>query len=472
MNDRPKPACPSARERRTGGSAVQCLHVFKRLLQQTQLKLEIEKEGLCFYDRLFTPAVTLWCMVFQRLNHDHTLQAAVCDLRSGGADRLAGKKGTPPSKLIRSLSTAAFSKARKRSPLAVFSAVLLAQAKDVWSEFRDGRWRGLRVLLLDGSQISLRPHPCVSRQLAASSNQGGQGYWVLMRVVATFCLHTGTVVASAADSAVVSEQALARRQILKDLDGCLYLGDRNFGVFQMVQCVLRANAQCLFRMTGSRAGRVAGGSGLLRRPGDYRVSWRPSRDDLKVDGCQKEAISGRLIVARHARPGFRPQWIYLFTTLRDASAYPAEKLFELYGERWHAELDLRYLKAQMDLNQLDCKTKDMAEKEWLSGLMAYNLVRVVMAAAARAKGLDPSRLSFSAARRLLARWLLTASPKKNLAPLWRKLLKSVARSRLPSRKKPRPSEPRAKRHKRETFPPLRGSRSVARENIRINNMKS
>jgi hypothetical protein len=472
MNDRPDPLCPPAPEFRKGCSIVQCLHVFKHLLQQTHIKLEIEKEGVYFYDRLFTPAVTLWCMIFQRLNHDHTLQAAVCDLHSGGADRFASKKGRPPSKVIRTLATAAFSKARKRSPLTLFAAVLLAQAKHVWSELRGGRWHGLRVLLLDGSQISLRPHPGISEHFTSFSNQNGRGYWVPMRVVATFCLHTGIVVASAADSTLVSEQALARRQILKDLAGCLYLGDRNFGVFQMVQCVLQAHAHCLFRMTASRAGKVAGSSGLLLRPGDYRVSWRPSRDDLKVDGCRKEAISGRLIVAQYARPGFRPRWIYLFTTLLDASAHTAEELVELYGERWHVELDLRYLKTQMDLNQLDCKTKDMAEKEWLAGLMAYNLVRVVMAAAATAKGLSPSKLSFSAARRLLVRWLLTASPKTSLLSRWRKLLKSVARARLPSRKKQRPPEPRAKRHKGETFPPLRGSRSVARENVRISNMKS
>ena len=56
--------------------------------------------------------------IVQRLNHDHTLQAEVCDLHAGGADRLASKKCSPPSELIRSLATSAFSKARKRSPLA------------------------------------------------------------------------------------------------------------------------------------------------------------------------------------------------------------------------------------------------------------------------------------------------------------------------------------------------------------------
>jgi len=472
MKDRPGAARPSAPEWRKGCSTVQCLHVFKRLLLQTRLKLEIEKEGRYFYDRLFTPAVTLWCMLFQRLNHDHTLHAAVCDLHAGGADLLADKKGRPPSERIRSLATAAFSKARARIPLALFFAVLRAQAEDVWSEFQDGRWRGLRVLLMDGSQMSLRPHPDIVRHFASSSNQNGQAYWVLMRVVATFCLHTGMAVASAVGSTVVSEQALAIRQLLKDAAGCLYLGDRNFGVFQMVQGVLAANAHCLFRMSESRARKVAGRPGLLRCPGDHAVSWSPSRDDLRHEGCRKEAISGRLIVAQYVRPGFRSQWIYLFTTLPDASAHPARELVALYGTRWQVELDLRFLKTQMELHQLDCKTKDMAEKEWLCGLMAYNLVRVVMAAAAATQGLKPLQLSFSAARRLLVRWILTASSKTSLPALWRKLLKSVACARLPSRKKPRPPEPRAKRHKRETFPPLKGNRSYAREELRIKNLKS
>jgi Transposase DDE domain. len=290
--------------------------------------------------------------------------------------------------------------------------------------------------------------------------------------VATFCLHTGMVVASAVGSTVVPEQTLACQQILKDIVGHLYLGDRNFGVFQMVQCVLTANAHCLFRMSKPRAKKVAGSSSRLHRPGDYLVSWSPSRHDLRHDGCWQYAINGRLIVTQYVRPGFRSQWIYLFTTLLDASVYPAKELLELYGARWQVELNLRYLKTQMDLHQLDCKTKDMAEKEWLSGLMAYNLVRVVMATAAMDKGIQPSHLSFSTARRLLVRWLLNTSSWTNIYSLWRKLLKDVARAKLPSRRNPRPPEPRAKRHKRETFPPLRGSRSVARKNIRINSRKS
>lgn len=232
--DKPNAARPPATERRGTFPVGRCLRVFKRLLRQSHLKPALEKAGHHYYDRLFTPAVTLWRMVFQRLNHDHTLLAAVADLHARGADLLG--------------------------------AALDAQAAEVWSGFRGGLWRGLRVLRLDGSQISLRPHPDIRSRLDASANKNGPLDWVLMRATATFRLHTGTVVASAADSTSGSEQALARRQIAGDRTGCLYLGDRNFGVPQMVQCVLQAKAHCLFRMAQTRAAGFAGKSGTPSSP--------------------------------------------------------------------------------------------------------------------------------------------------------------------------------------------------------------
>lgn len=451
----------------------QYLHVFKRLLRQTPLQLALAKAEVRFYDRLFTPVVTLWYMIFQQLSPDHTLQAAVLDLHAGGADRLAARNQTPLSERVRSLATAAFSKARGRLPLALFPAVLQAQAADLWHEARASHWLGLRVLLLDGSLLALRPHPAIITRFEPSANQHGAAYWVLMRVVAIFCLHTGLVVASAASAVSVSEQALACRQILQGLAGGLYLGDRNFGIFWVVHCVLEAQAHCLFRLTKIRAGKLARSAGRgLRRGGDYPVSWRPGKADLRRPECGRPALSGRLIVAHYKRPGFRIRWIYLFTTLTDAQTYSTQRLLDLYATRWHIELDLRYLKTQMNLDHLECKSADMAEKEWMAGLMAYNLVRALMLTAALSKGLPPTLLSFSATRRLLVRWLLDGKTWARLAASWEKLLHLVANIRQPTRAKPRPPEPRAKRHKRETFPPLRGSRLIARKNLKILTAKS
>jgi IS4 transposase len=83
--------------------------------------------------------------------------------------------------------------------------------------------------------------------------------------------------------------------------------------------------------------------------------------------------------------------------------YPVEELVALYGLRWHIELNLRYLKTQMRLVQLECKSADMARREWVAGLLAYNLIRAAMLCAALNAGLTPFQLSFSAARRHLQR---------------------------------------------------------------------
>ena len=170
-------------------------------------------------------------------------------------------------------------------------------------------------------------------------------------------------------------------------------------------------------------------------------------------------------MAQYKRPGFRPQWIYLFTTLTETSTHSTQKLLDLYATRWNVELNLRYLKAQMNLHQLDCKTPEMAQKEWMAGLMAYNLVRTLMLSAALRNQLQPRQLSFCATRRALVRWLWTADTWDRLDSTWEALLTLVGQFKQPTRRKPCPSEPRAKRHKRETFPPLRGSRSIARTMI-------
>ncbi|NWJ98950.1 MAG: IS4 family transposase [Chloroflexi bacterium] len=450
-----------------------CLQAFKRLLTLTELGPTIQQTRLRFYDRIFTPTITLWYMIFRHLNHDHSLQAAVADLHSGGADRLANNQSKLPSMQIQSLATTAFCKASKRLPVTLLLNLLRAHATDVWNEIReDGKWHGLRVLLLDGSQLSLRPHPDIVKHFSTSSNGSGEIYWVLMRLVATFCFHTGMVVATAVGSTTISEQALAIRQITKDFAGCLYIGDRNFGVRQMVQAVREASSDCLFRMTELRAKKLIPDMSCFRRPGDYPVAWHPSRDDLRHAGCSQMPIAGRLIVARYSRPGFRTQWIYLFTTLLDASPYPATELVELYGVRWQVEIHLRYLKTQMDLNHLESKSTDMAEKEWLAGVMAYNLVRVTMSAAAAKRGISPSQLSFSTSRGLLLGWLLKNNSWLHFEHAFEKLLSSVARATLPIRRKPRPPEPRATRHKRNPFPPLRGNRNLARKKLIDLNMKS
>jgi hypothetical protein len=446
---------------------AQLLGAFQLLLRQTHLQLALQPIEQTFYDRLFSPAVSLWYLLFQRLHPDHSLQAAVCDAHAGGADALGRPERRPLSQRIRSRATTAFSNARQRLPLAALPCALSGQAQVIWESVQDACWRGWRVLLLDGSQVRLRPSADLLAHFRPSSNQRGKAYWILMRVVAGFCVQTATVVGSTIGSPQLSEQALAGQLIAKTIGSALYIGDSNFGIFSVAAAILQANQQCLFRLTKDRAAKLLGAR--ARRAGclDELVRWSPSARDRRRHKAKDPLlpIQVRVLMLRMLRPGFRPQQLYLVTTLMDRNTYPAAELMELYGTRWQVELDLRYLKAQMDLNFLECKTADMAQKEWLAGLMAYNLVRSLMLNTALQKNIPCSKLSFSATRRLLLGWLTDWSKSADTAESWTELLQAVSELAQPGRTNPRPNEPRLKRHVRESFPPLRGSRAAARKKL-------
>jgi hypothetical protein len=62
------------------------LSLFLHLLPRQLWRLPSLRQAP-FYDRLFNPIVTLWHFIFQRLQGDGTLQAALADAWAGGADR-------------------------------------------------------------------------------------------------------------------------------------------------------------------------------------------------------------------------------------------------------------------------------------------------------------------------------------------------------------------------------------------------
>ena len=114
------------------------------------------------------------------------------------------------------------------------------------------------------------------------------------------------------------------------------------------------------------------------------------------------------------QPGFRVREVTLVTTLLDAELYPLEALAELYRQRWQAELHLRDLKTTMNMDVLKCKTVDGVLKEIHVFALVYNLVRVVLQAAARRQHMSIGRLSHIDA----FRWLASANEGKRCPRSW------------------------------------------------------
>ena len=110
-----------------------------------------------------------------------------------------------------------------------------------------------------------------------------------------------------------------------------------------------------------------------------------------------EQIAVRELRVRVEQAGFRVDELVLVTTLLDAKAYTKEEVAGVYFRRWNIELDLRSIKADMQMDVLRCMSPEMVEKEVWAHLLGYNAVRSLMADAAREHGEEPRHLSFKGA---------------------------------------------------------------------------
>ena len=435
---------------------------------QRQASPEQQKPaGGRFYERIFSLRVTLWYLIFQRLNFDQTQAAVVVNLREGGANRLGRRRASPLSRRVRSTQTSAYNQARQRMPLELLTEALAHLRQGLLKQVglasaprkRPGPAERTRQIL-DGSTLAVLVTPLLAAAYPPARNQSGKSDWSLMRIVVGFCARSGAVLSALEGAMQRSEQALAWTLIEAAAAFTLWIGDRNFGVWSVVAQAVRYRQDALVRLTRARATKLARGQ-PLQSGEDRLIQWSPSRSDQTPPGTQRSAVSGRLIYVRLQKNG---KWIdlWLFTTL-DSKDYSVELLVSWYGQRWQAELHFRSVKTQMKLAELDVCTPEMARKEFYAGLLAYSLVRAVMWGAGQRLEGGIKTIAFSQARRvLLERFKLWGRGVSGLDDWSRQLLEEVALQTLPKRRKERPGEVRRVRHRRLKYPPLRGSRVAAR----------
>ncbi|MBV8804544.1 MAG: transposase, partial [Sinobacteraceae bacterium] len=171
---------------------------------------------------------------------------------------------------------------------------------------------------------------------------------------------------------------------------------------------------------------------------------------------QEYAAFPQELTLREAKAGAR---VLVTTLIRKVSK---GELGRLYERRWNIELDLRNIKTTLGLEVLTCKTPQMSEKELWVYLLAYNLIRLLMAQAAHQEGLHPRQLSFKHTVQIWSEWVaqgLVGSPTDNVI-----LFRTIAQLKVGNR--PGRLEPRARKRRPKSYQWLKVPRAEARRQIR------
>lgn len=433
------------RRRARATQAVEFFNILTspELLETTEALLPEHRE------RLYPPTVALSMFMRQTLEADGSCQKAV---NGWAAQRAADGLSAC------SVRTGAYCKARQRLPLEMVTALarqtgkmLSAKALQRW------QWRGRAVKLVDGTGLSMPDTPENQAAYPQPSTQAAGVGFPLARLVAVICLATG----AALDAAIgphsgkgSGELSLVRGLLGGFGEGDVMLADALYCNYFLIAALLERDVDVVFEQNGSRITDFRRGWSLGSR--DHIVFWpRPARPEWMTP--EQYARVPEDIMLREVKVGHQ----VLVTTLLDAREVSKADLSALYARRWNVELDLRNLKTTTGMDVLSCQTPEMNEKQLWVHLLAYNVIRMLMAQAAGLAGVDPRGLSFKHTVQLWTEWtargLCAAQDNQRLFVL-------IAQSKVGHR--PGRIEPRMRKRRPKPYPWLKTPRDQARRHVR------
>lgn len=412
--------------------------------------LSSEEEGLNSRERVFSLRLTFECFLWQMLKPKTPCREVVRQVQA--LFRL--RRGPCVSQ-----EDSAYVQARGRLPIDRMEKALSATAQSADRLAGSGGLLGSRpVKVVDASTLQMpdtRRNQKVFPQ--PSSQKKGCGFPV-MRILAVLSLNSGALVKIVVDSLKHHELSLFHRMWEHLKEGDVVLGDRAYGEFTTAAALPQRGVDLVARLHHQRKVDFRKAKRLGKNDGVFvwKKGYQQTRILTKAQwDALPEEITVRIIRFTATIRGFRGRRVTLVTTLLDPKLYPAEELAALYARRWFMELSFRCIKSAMGLEWLTCKSPEMARKELLACLIAYNIVRCVMAQAASCHKVDLQRVSFKGAADALRQYSAAIAQARNgklRRRLWLDLLLNLARDLVPHR--PDRREPRAVKRRPKAYPLL------------------
>ena len=396
------------------------------------VRVALAEERVTFNVCIYTPLMTLSLFLSQVLDPDHSCRAAVARLIAW----LAIHRRTTCA-----AETNTYCEARQRLPLGVIVRLAHQTAREI-----DGLtspawlWKGRRVTLVDGTTASMPDTEANQGAYPqAKAQEVGLGF-PLVRMVALISLATGVVrdLALGPYQGKETGETALFRTLWGGLEaGEIVLGDRYFASFFGIAGLSRRGVDVLFRMHQRRKFDFLKGRCLGVE--DHVVVWTKPERPGWMDEATYAQVPGELAV-RELRvtvdqPGFRVNELVLVTTLLDGEEFAKREVALLFLRRWNIELDFRSIKCVLQMDVLRCKSPEMVHKEIWMHLLAYNLIRGVMARAAEVDEEPPRLLSFKGALQTMTAFqdaLRHASP-GDREHLIGEMLKAIASHRVGNR---------------------------------------
>jgi hypothetical protein len=416
----------------------------------------LQGQGVQYRDRVSNPVTTLWGFLSQVLSDDHSCRDAVA--------RVIAHRAASGLALC-SPNAASYCNARARLRTGALRTLARRTAEELQGSLPEGwKWNGRDVFIADGSHVSVPDTP---------GNQEGYPQPVAQRPGIGFPLARVTVLLSLATGAChdlaiapYAGKGTGEKTLLRQLYDSLGPGDvvlagALFDGYFIARELRRRGIELVARAQYQRVGTRAIQSG----PDGDIVVWRRPNKPHGMKGEQYRTYPKSLVMRQvtvGARDkGNRVEQFKVITTILGAPIGGGQ-IGDLYERRWDGEVNVRSIKSVMKMDVLRCKAPGMVRKEVWAHLLAYNLLRTAMAAAAAGSGAEPRAVSFKGAKQAVTAFApkIEAARPEDRARLIDVLLTTVAYHRVGDR--PGRWEPRARKRRPKPGMRLMQPRAAAR----------
>lgn len=302
-------------------------------------------------------------------------------------------------------SKSAISQARTRLGAQVMRQLADRVLRPLAAPGAPGAWyRGFRVMALDGSCMDVADEAANAEFFGYPGASRGQSAFPQARLLGLVECGTHVVTAAEVGPYIRSEQAMAAELLPAKLrPDMLVLADRNFFSFKLWQIACASGASLVWRAKADRKLPVE----QMLSDGSYLSTVFDSADRRRSAGQVVRVIDYELRdSATPTEDSYR-----LVTNILDPAQAPALELAALYHERWEIEGVFDEFKTHLRANStvLRSKTPELVVQELWGLLLAHFAIRQLMAQAAWPRELDPDRLSFTHAVRVIKRKLPQAA---------------------------------------------------------------
>jgi len=423
----------------------------RKILPDHSIMQACKSIGYTYRERKITPIITVLHMIMAAIWPEDSFNASWQAVWANFASWFPSLAGKCPARTN-------VARARARLPFELWRRLfdwVTSQSQKLSGQY--DKWKGHRVVLADGTCVSMSDKPELFKAFGTNDGYHGKGKYPLARLVTVCLANTMTIINYAIGRYNQDETAMLFSILYSLQKGDLLIADRHFAAAHFYWYYQQRGAEFL-----TRAHQCLKVSGVKRihsySRNDFIGSVNIGKNyRLKNLGLPAHVIV-RFIKAAVRIRGQRKE-IWFATSLLDNRKYPAKAIVELYGRRWRIETFFREFKVNFSSDVLRSQSPDGVRKEIIARLTAINIVRTIMLEASIEHKVDPQRISFVGALRAIVSFspALASSSFWQLPAIYRAMLTEIASAIVPQR--PGRMEPRMVRREWQHYPSLKMTRA-------------